>query len=194
MPEKIWNIKEVEDELAVKDLADSLNISIVLARLLVERDIKTFDQSKNFFRPSTDYLHDPFLMDGMEAATYRLIQALTENQLITIYGDYDVDGTCATAILYMFLKELDAKVEFYIPKRLTEGYGISLQAIDQVKSRNTSLLVSVDCGITAIEETAYANKLGIDVIICDHHQPKDIIPDALAVLDPLKPSGSWCGF
>ncbi|MEJ2194715.1 MAG: single-stranded-DNA-specific exonuclease RecJ [Ignavibacteriaceae bacterium] len=191
MPEKIWNIKEVEDELAVKDLADSLNISIVLARLLVERDIKTFDQSKNFFRPSTDYLHDPFLMDGMEAATYRLIQALTENQLITIYGDYDVDGTCATAILYMFLKELDAKVEFYIPKRLTEGYGISLQAIDQVKSRNTSLLVSVDCGITAIEETAYANKLGIDVIICDHHQPKDIIPDALAVLDPLKPSCNY---
>jgi len=191
MPEKIWNIKEVEDELAVKDLAESLNISIVLARLLVERDIKTFDQSKNFFRPSTDYFHDPFLMDGMEAATYRLIQALTENQLITIYGDYDVDGTCATAILYMFLKELDANVEFYIPKRLTEGYGISLQAIDQVKSKNTSLLVSVDCGITAIEETAYANKLGIDVIICDHHQPKDTIPDALAVLDPLKPSCNY---
>jgi len=191
MPEKIWNIKEVEDELAVKDLAESLNISIVLARLLVERDIKTFDQSKNFFKPSTDYFHDPFLMDGMEAATYRLIQALTENQLITIYGDYDVDGTCATAILYMFLKELDANVEFYIPKRLTEGYGISLQAIDQVKSKNTSLLVSVDCGITAIEETAYANKLGIDVIICDHHQPKDTIPDALAVLDPLKPSCNY---
>ena len=191
MPEKIWNIKEVEDELAVKDLADSLNISIVLARLLVERDIKTFDQSKNFFRPSTDSFHDPFMMDGMEAATYRLIQALTENQLITIYGDYDVDGTCATAILYMFLKELDANVEFYIPKRLTEGYGISSQAIDQVKSRNTSLLISVDCGITAIEETAYANKLGIDVIICDHHQPKDTIPDALAVLDPLKPSCNY---
>ena len=130
MLEKVWNIKEVQDELAVEELADSLNISKVLARLLVERDIKTFNEAKTFFRPTTDSLHDPFLMDGMEAATYRLIQALTENQLITIYGDYDVDGTCATAILYMFLKELDANVEFYIPKRLTEGYGISLQAIN----------------------------------------------------------------
>jgi len=191
MPEKIWSIKEVEDELAVNDLAESLNISIILARLLVGRNIKTFNQAKYFFRPSTDSFYDPFLMDGMEAATYRLIQALTENQLITIYGDYDVDGTCATAILYMFLKELDANVEFYIPKRLTEGYGISTQAIDHVKSRDTSLLISVDCGITAIEETAYANKLGIDVIICDHHKPKDTIPDALAVLDPLKPSCNY---
>ena len=191
MLEKIWTVKEVEDELAVKDLAESLNISMVLSRLLVDRNIKTFNQAKNYFRPSTESFYDPFLMDGMEAATYRLIQALTENQLITIYGDYDVDGTCATAILYMFLKELDANVEFYIPKRLTEGYGISIQAIDQIKSRDTSLLISVDCGITAIEETAYANKLGIDVIICDHHKPKDIIPDALAVLDPLKPSCNY---
>ncbi len=191
MLEKIWNVKEVEDELAVKDLAESLNISMVLSRLLVDRNIKTFNQAKNYFRPSTESFYDPFLMDGMEAATYRLIQALTENQLITIYGDYDVDGTCATAILYMFLKELDANVEFYIPKRLTEGYGISTQAIDHVKSRDTSLLISVDCGITAIEETAYANKLGIDVIICDHHKPKDTIPNALAVLDPLKPSCNY---
>jgi single-stranded-DNA-specific exonuclease len=191
MPEKIWNIKEVEDELAVEELADSLNISKVLARLLVERDVKSFNEAKTFFRPSTDSLHDPFLMDGMEAATYRLIQALTENQLITIYGDYDVDGTCATAILYMFLKELDANVEFYIPKRLTEGYGISSQAIEHIKSRDTSLLISVDCGITAIEETTYANKLGMDVIICDHHKPKEIIPDAVAVLDPLKPNCNY---
>jgi len=187
MLEKRWNIKEVKDGFAVEALADSLNISEVLARLLVGRDIKTFSDAKKYFRPSLDSLYDPFLMDGMETATYRLIQALTENQLITIYGDYDVDGTCATAILYLFLKELDANVDFHIPKRLTEGYGISKPGLDFVKSRGTSLLISVDCGITAIEETEYANQLGMDVIICDHHQPKEELPNALAVLDPLKP-------
>ena len=189
--EKRWNIKEVEDVFAVETLASSLNIFEVLARLLVERGIKSYNDAKKFFRPSLDSLYDPFLMDGMETATDRLIQALTENQLITVYGDYDVDGTCATAILYLFLKELDANVEFYIPKRLSEGYGISRQGIDQVKSNGTSLLISVDCGITAIEETEYANQLGMDVIICDHHQPKDELPKALAVLDPLKPNCNY---
>ena len=191
MMEKRWNIKEVEDVFAVETLAGSLNIFEVLARLLVERGIKSYNDAKKFFRPSLDSLYDPFLMDGMETATDRLIQALTENQLITVYGDYDVDGTCATAILYLFLKELDANVEFYIPKRLSEGYGISRQGIDQVKSNGTSLLISVDCGITAIEETEYANQLGMDVIICDHHQPKDELPKALAVLDPLKPNCNY---
>lgn len=188
MLNKRWNTKEYKDDSVVASLAESLNISKVLALLLVERDIKTFDDAKHFFRPSLESFHDPFLMDGMETATHRLIKALTQNELITIYGDYDVDGTCATAILYLFLKELDANVEFYIPKRLTEGYGISKQAIENVKKRGTSLLISVDCGITAIEETEYANQLDIDVIICDHHKPKDILPNALAVLDPLKPS------
>lgn len=126
-------------------------------------------------------------MDGMDAATMRLIKALTENEKICIFGDYDVDGTCSTALLYLFLKELDANIDFYIPKRLTEGYGVSTAGVDHVKSNGASLLITVDCGITAIEETDYANKLGIDVIICDHHQPKEIIPNAVAVLDPLKP-------
>lgn len=188
MLNKRWNTKEYKDDSVVSSLAELLNISKILALLLVERDIKTFDDAKHFFRPSLESFHDPFLMDGMETATHRLIKALTQNELITIYGDYDVDGTCATAILYLFLKELDANVEFYIPKRLTEGYGISKQAIENVKKRGTSLLISVDCGITAIEETEYANQLDIDVIICDHHKPKDILPNALAVLDPLKPS------
>jgi single-stranded-DNA-specific exonuclease len=187
MPEKRWKIKEVTDDYLIKSLADSLNISEVLTRLLVLRDIKTFSQAKNFFRPSIDSLHDPFLMDGMEPATYRVIQALTENQLITVYGDYDVDGTCSTAILYLFLKELDANVEYYIPKRLTEGYGISPAGVEYVKSRGTELMIAVDCGITAIEETELVNKLGMDLIICDHHQPKEQIPNAYAVLDPLKP-------
>ena len=191
MLKKRWAIKKVKDEFAVEALADSLNISQILSGLLVLRDIKTYSQAKRFFQPSLDSLHDPYLMNGMDDATYRLIKALTENELITIYGDYDVDGTCATALLYLFLKELDANVEYYIPKRLTEGYGISKQGIDQLKSRGTSLLISVDCGITAIDETKYANEIGLDVIICDHHQPKKEIPDALAVLDPLKPNCNY---
>ncbi|MGD8306410.1 MAG: single-stranded-DNA-specific exonuclease RecJ [Ignavibacteria bacterium] len=187
MLEKCWNTKEVTDTFAVETLADSLNISETLARLLVLRDVKTFSDARHFFRPSIDDLYDPFLMNGMETATQRLIEALTENQLITIYGDYDVDGTCATAVLYLFLKSLDANVGFHIPKRLTEGYGISNQGIDTIKERGSSLMISVDCGITAVEEINYANQLGMDVIICDHHQPKETLPSALAVLDPLKP-------
>ena len=191
MLQKRWNIKEIKDDFAVETLAESLNISKILAQLLVQRNIQSFNEAKLFFRPSLEYLHDPFLMDGMETATHRLIKALTENELITIYGDYDVDGTCATSVLYLFLKALDANVGFYIPKRLTEGYGISKQGIDQVKERGTSLLISVDCGITAIEEIDYANQLGMDVIICDHHKPKEEIPNALAVLDPLKPNCNY---
>lgn len=188
MLNKRWKIREVEDINSLKALADSLNISEVLAKLLFVRDIKTFTQAKHFFRPSLDSLHDPYLMHGMETATKRVIQALTENQPICIYGDYDVDGTCATALLYMFLKELGANVDFYIPRRLNEGYGLSKEGIDAIKANNKAkLLITVDCGITAIEETAYANQLGMDVIICDHHQPKDELPNALAVLDPLKP-------
>ncbi len=187
MGRKHWKIKDVSDELPVQRLTDSLNISPILARLLVLRDIQTFNQARQFFRPSIESIHDPFMMDQMETATTRVITALTENEKICIYGDYDVDGTCATALLYMILKELDANVEFYIPRRLEEGYGLSTAAIDSVKEKGTQLMITVDCGITAIEETDYANKLGIDVIICDHHQPKEDIPNAWAVLDPLKP-------
>ena len=186
-----WKLQDIQDEYAVKSLADSLNITDVLARLLILRNIKSFTQAKSFFRPSIDSLHNPFLMDGMDTATMRTIKAVTENEKICIFGDYDVDGTCATALLYLFLKELDANIDFYIPKRLTEGYGLSAAGVDHVKSIGATLLIAVDCGITAIEETEYANKLGIDVIICDHHQPKEILPNAFAVLDPLKPS---CGY
>ena len=192
MLQKRWKIRGVEDDNSINSLADSLNISDVLAKLLFLRGIKTFSQAKQFFRPSLDTLHDPYLMNGMEAATKRVILAITENQPICIYGDYDVDGTCATALLYMFLKELGANVEFYIPKRLSEGYGLSKEGIDVIKSiKDFSLLITVDCGITAIEETEYSNQLGMDVIICDHHQPKDELPNALAVLDPLKPQCNY---
>jgi single-stranded-DNA-specific exonuclease len=191
MTNKRWNIREVNDDYTVKSLADSLNISDVLARLLIQRGVNTFAQAKYFFRPSLDSLHDPFLMNGMETATYRVIKALTENQLMMIYGDYDVDGTCSTALLYLFLKELGANVDFFIPKRLTDGYGISKTGIDYAKQIGAALIISVDCGITAVQETEYAKSLGMDVIICDHHEPKEMIPDAFAVLDPLKPECSY---
>lgn len=191
MPKKVWKIKQQPDEFTIKSLAESLKISETLARLLVLRDIKNYQQAKSFFRPSLDLIHDPFLMNGMERATTRVIKAITENELICIYGDYDVDGTCATALMYMFLKELGANIDFYIPKRLTEGYGVSKFGVEFVKSKGTSLLISVDCGITAIEETQFANDLGMDVIICDHHQPKEELPNAHAVLDPLKPDCNY---
>jgi len=191
MINKIWKIKEVEDKFTIKTLSESLNISEPLAKLLVQRQIKTFYQAKNFFRPSLSSLFDPFLMDGMDAATTRVIKAITGNQLVYIYGDYDVDGTCATSLLYLFLKELNANVEFYIPKRLEEGYGISKESLDFIKSRNASLVIAVDCGITAVEEADYASKLGLDLIICDHHQPKDQLPKAVAVLDPIKPNCNY---
>lgn len=187
MLKKRWKLRERSDEKSVKSLADSLNISGVLANLLVARGVTTYHQAKSFFRPALEDLHDPFLMNGMEAASYRVIQAVTSNELICIHGDYDVDGTCSAAIMYLFLKELGARVDIYIPNRLTEGYGISKMGIEAIKSKGTSLIISVDCGITAVEETALAKSLGMDMIICDHHQPGNTIPDAYAVLDPLKP-------
>ncbi len=191
MSNKLWVVKEPQDPVEVKSIADSLNISEVLANLLVMRNIKTFAQAKKFFRPSIEDLHDPFLMNGMAEATNRVIHAVTCNEKILVYGDYDVDGTCSTALMYMFLKSLGANVHYYIPKRLEEGYGISVFGVDYAKSIQTALLISVDCGITAVAEIDYANSFGIDVIICDHHQPKETLPAAYAVLDPLKPGCNY---
>ncbi|MBK7379747.1 MAG: single-stranded-DNA-specific exonuclease RecJ [Ignavibacteriales bacterium] len=191
MLQKRWTLKETNHDFAVSALADSLNISEALSSLLVQRGINNIYDAKKFFRPSLEFLYDPFLMNGMEEATSRVIKAITENELICVYGDYDVDGTCATALLYMFLKELDAKIEFYIPQRLIEGYGISKAGIENIHDKGASLLISVDCGITAIDETALANSYGIDVIICDHHHPKEELPDAFAILDPIKPGCNY---
>ena len=191
MLKKRWTLKEPSERKAVLSLADSLNISSILADLLIKRSVTNFYEAKDYFRPSIDAIHDPFLMDGMEKSTRRVIEAVTSNQKICVYGDYDVDGTCSAAIMYMFLKELDAKVEVYIPNRITEGYGISLTSVDILKERGTDLIISVDCGITAVEEVTHANKLGIDTIICDHHQPKEVLPDAFAILDPLKPNDNY---
>lgn len=191
MHEKKWRFKENAGESEVLALADSLNISNVLANLLIQRDVNNFFEAKAYFRPNLDELLDPLLMDGMEKAAFRIIEAITENEKITIYGDYDVDGTCSATIMYLFLKELGANVDIYIPNRINDGYGLSLEGIDTIKESGSDLIVTVDCGITAVEEVAYAKSLGIEVIITDHHKAKETIPDAYAVLDPLKPGCNY---
>lgn len=187
MHKKSWKLKKALDEKAILSLADSLNVSYALASLLIQRGITSFYEAKSFFRPSLEQLHDPYLMNGMDEASHRVIDALTGNEKICVYGDYDVDGTCSASLMYLFLKELGADVITYIPNRLTEGYGMSKQSIDYIKELGISLIISVDCGITAVEEINYANSLNIDTVVCDHHQPKDQLPDAYAILDPIKP-------
>jgi single-stranded-DNA-specific exonuclease len=191
MLKKRWKLKDQANQSEVLALADTLNISNVLADLLIRRDVKNFFEAKNYFRPSMESLHDPLLMDGMEEAAKRVIEAITANEKICVYGDYDVDGTCSASLMYLFLKELGGNAEIYIPNRITDGYGLSKEGIDHVKSIGAELMISVDCGITAVEEVDYANSLGIDTIICDHHKPKDEIPRAVAVLDPLKPNCNY---
>jgi single-stranded-DNA-specific exonuclease len=187
MVKKKWTLKDPPDKSSVLALADSLNISNVLAELLIQRNVTNFFEAKKYFRPDLEDIHDPYLMSDMEKAATRVIDAITNNEKICVYGDYDVDGTCSASLMYLFLKELGANVYVYIPQRLTEGYGLSIAGINQVKDDKVDLIISVDCGITAVEEIDYANNFGIDTIICDHHQPKEILPNAYAILDPLKP-------
>jgi single-stranded-DNA-specific exonuclease len=158
--------------------------SHTIARLLSLRGITTYDEAKHFFRTDLSKLHDPFLMKDMEKASCRLADAVRLGQSVVVYGDYDVDGTTATAIVYSFLKKFGVKVSHYIPHRFKEGYGISEDGIAYAVENNVDLIVSVDCGITAVEEAKYAKERGIDLIICDHHTAGDVIPDAVAVLDP----------
>ena len=191
MLKKRWQLDEEPENSKILALSDSLNIPGVLAKLLIQRGINNFFEAKEYFRPSLDILHDPFLMNGMEEASIRVINAITNNEKICVYGDYDVDGTCSAALMYLFLKELGADVEVYIPNRLTEGYGVSITSIDNFAKKGVTLLITVDCGITAVEEVAHANKKGIDTVICDHHQPKEELPKAVAVLDPLKPGCNY---
>lgn len=181
-----WIFTTPENEEAVSDLQDQLGVPPQIARLLVLRDVNTYDEAEAFFRSNLSELHDPFLMKDMDKATKRLAEAIRNGERILIYGDYDVDGTTSTAILYIFLKEFGVDVDFYIPHRFKEGYGINQEGIQYAIDTNTDLIVSVDCGITAVEETEQAKAEGIDVIICDHHNVSDTIPDAVAVLDPKR--------
>ncbi len=182
--EKRWVENNLTDKTAIDQLAKELNVNNVIASLLVKRGIYTFDQAKDFFRPSINHLHDPFLMKDMEKAILRINQAIAAGERILIYGDYDVDGTTSVALTYTFFKSQYEHLDFYIPDRYKEGYGISTAGIDFAKANNFSLIIALDCGIKAIDKIDYANTLGVDFIICDHHLPGDSVPAAVAVLDP----------
>ncbi|MEA2106898.1 MAG: single-stranded-DNA-specific exonuclease RecJ [Bacteroidota bacterium] len=181
--EKRWVLKPQGNEKDVQKLAKELNIEPVLANLLVQRGVKTFEQSKAFFRPSLDNLYDPFLMKDMDLAIERIEKAIHNNENILIYGDYDVDGTTSVALVYTFLKEFYPNVGYYVPDRYGEGYGVSLQGIQNAQENKFSLIIALDCGIKANEKVDYAKKHGIDFIICDHHYPGKELPNAAAVLD-----------
>ncbi len=182
--EKCWKFKETKDEKLVEELSKALNINKVLAKLLVDRNIKSFDEAKQFFRPQLSDLHDPFLMLNMDKAIKRLNEAVERGEKILIYGDYDVDGTTSVAMVYSYLKEFYPHIDYYIPDRYLEGYGISFQGIDYAEAHEQKLVIALDCGIKANEKIDYANQKNIDFIICDHHLPGEEVPKALAVLDP----------
>ena len=181
-----WKIKDRADRQAVASLSQEINVNYTLANLLVNREVDNFQQAKDFFRPDLDKLHDPFLMKDMEKAVDRLAVAIAKEEKILIYGDYDVDGTTSVALFYGFLKTHYPNVDFYIPDRYKEGYGISEKGIHFAADNQFKLIISLDCGIKALGKVALANSLGVDFIICDHHTPGEKIPDAVAVLDPKR--------
>jgi single-stranded-DNA-specific exonuclease len=189
--EKRWSLKSEGDEQVVNQLANDLSIEKVLANLLVQRGVTTFEEAKKFFRPSLSDLHDPFLMKDMDKAITRLESAIKNQEKILVYGDYDVDGTTAVALVYTFLAQFHKQIEYYIPDRYAEGYGISFQGIDYASEQNFSLIIALDCGIKAIDKVDYASQKGIDFIICDHHRPGDSLPNAVAVLDPKRDDCSY---
>lgn len=184
-------LKEAADTEKVVRLSAELGIDSVLAALLVQRGVDTFEQARAFFRPELSSLHDPFLMKDMDKAVDRLDKALSSGEKILVYGDYDVDGTTAVSLVYSFLRDLTGKADFYIPDRYDEGYGVSTKGIDWAAKNGFTLIITLDCGIKAIDKVAYAASLGIDVIICDHHLPESDLPDAVAILDPKRVDCSY---
>lgn len=189
--ERKWILKDPADPEKVGRLSAELGIDRVLAELLVKRGVETFEQARSFFRPSLDDLHDPFLMKDMDKAVKRLRTAITTEEGILVYGDYDVDGTTAVALVYSFLRRYSTNVDFYIPDRYEDGYGLSYRGIDWAKEHGFSLIITLDCGIKANEKVDYAASLGLDVIICDHHLPESTIPAAVAVLDPKREDDNY---
>ena len=185
--EKRWDVKSQGDAKVVAELSAALPISPLLANLLVQRGIDTVEKANRFFHPQLEELHDPFLMKDMERAVERIERAVKNREKIMVYGDYDVDGTTAVALVYTFLRRLGHdNLRFYIPDRYNEGYGVSIKSIDYAASKGVSLVITLDCGIKASEKVPYAKEKGIDYIICDHHLPADHLPEAVAVLDPKR--------
>jgi len=185
--QKSWRIKKPADINDLKHLSAALNVDMAIANLLIQRGIKTFSEARSFFRPKLTDLHDPFLMKDMDKAVARVKKAIDNDEKVMIYGDYDVDGTTSVALMYSFLKSRLTNIEYYIPDRYMEGYGISRLSIDYASVNQITLVIVLDCGIKAVDKIAYAKELGIDFIICDHHNPDEVLPDAVAVLDPKQP-------
>ena len=188
-----WNYqpptaKQKED---AKRLSEELDMSPILCGLLLQRGIKTAAEARNFFRPKLSNLHDPFLMNDMDIAVARLNKALGRKERIMVYGDYDVDGTTAVALVYKFLQQFSLNIDYYIPDRNEDGYGISKRGIDYAHSTGVKLIIVLDCGIKAIEEIAYAKEKGIDFIVCDHHVPDEQLPCAVAILNPKRPDSTY---
>ena len=185
--EKKWIVKEKGEASVIDKLLSELGVPIPLATLMVQRGITTTAAAESFFRPTLESLHDPFLMKDMNIAVDRISTAIKKNEKILVYGDYDVDGTTAVALMYSFLKEQYSNVNYYIPDRYKEGYGISYAGLDYAYQNNFKVVITLDCGIKAVDKVKYARTKGLDVIICDHHYPGDEIPKATAVLDPKQP-------
>ena len=179
-----WSPKPIPDEGKVNELQQQIGVPKEIASLLIQRGIEDFDTAKSFFRPELSDLHDPFLMLGMIEAVDRIFKAIESKEKIMVYGDYDVDGTTAVALVYSFITKIHPHCIYYIPDRYQEGYGISTQGIDHADTENVSLIIALDCGIKAEEKIVYAQSLGIDFIICDHHLPGEVLPPAIAILDP----------
>lgn len=188
-----WNYKPItkEQEELSHELAKELGISAILGRLLVQRHITTVADAKKFFRPQLPDLHDPFLMKDMDVAVQRLNLAMGKKERILIYGDYDVDGTTSVALVYKFLQQYYSNIDYYIPDRYEEGYGVSIKGIDYAVETGVTLIIVLDCGIKAVEEIAYAKERGIDFIICDHHVPDEVMPPAVAILNPKRPDNTY---
>jgi single-stranded-DNA-specific exonuclease len=182
--QKKWQVKSPQDTTVVEAFRSKLKVDPVVAELLLQRGIDNYEAAEQFFRPSLEDIHDPFLMQDMDRAVDRLQEAIDEGQRVLLFGDYDVDGTTAVALMYSFLKDTLA-VDYYIPDRYKEGYGLSKEGIDTAKEHDVDLIISLDCGIKSVELVAYAQELGIDFIICDHHTPGDTLPDCI-VLDPKR--------
>lgn len=186
-----WTLKTKPDPDKVKHLREVLKVDEITAILLLQRGIETFDQAKQFFRPSLDDLHDPYLMKDMDKAVARIESAINHQENILVFGDYDVDGTTAVALVSSYLKTIYPNIATYIPDRYDEGYGISYKGIDFADDNGFSLIIALDCGIKSIDHVAYAKQKNIDFIVCDHHRPGDILPEAVAVLDPKRDDCSY---
>ena len=188
-----WNYERpsTERQQTAKELADKIGMSPILAELLLQRGIRTESAAKRFFRPMLSELIDPFLMNDMDVAVDRLNDAMGRKERIMVYGDYDVDGCTAVALVYKFLQQFYSNIEYYIPDRYEEGYGISRKGLDYAAEQQVKLIIVLDCGIKAIDEIAYAKSLGIDFIICDHHVPDDEMPDAVAILNPKRADSTY---